>query len=129
MARDGRAPRVASALGPPLGPPLDDVRRCATVRDGLGSARAPEPDACPPILARLDEACRAVGRDPATIVRSAMIPWPQGSTDTRAARIAAYEVAGLERLYLNIGAGSVGSEAIATFGRDVMARRATRRAS
>ena len=83
---------------------------------------SPEPDACPPILTRLDEACRAAGRDPATVVRSAMIRWPDGSPTAQAARIAAYEAAGLERLYLNIGAGTVGPEAIAAFGREVIAR-------
>ena len=51
-----------------------------------------------------------------------MIPWPQGSTDTQAARIAAYAAAGVERLYVNVGAGFVGPESIAAFGRDVIAR-------
>ena len=82
---------------------------------------SPVPDACPPILARLDEACRAIGRDPATVVRSAMIPWPEGSPEAQAALVNAYQAAGLGRLYLNVGAGTVDRAAITAFGRAVVA--------
>jgi F420-dependent oxidoreductase-like protein len=82
---------------------------------------SPAPDACPPILARLDEACRAIGRDPATVVRSAMIPWPEGSPEAQAALVNAYQAAGLGRLYLNVGAGTVDRAAITAFGRAVVA--------
>lgn len=82
----------------------------------------PEPDACAAIFASLDVACRTVGRDPGTVTRSVMIPWPVGSPDLQRARIDAYAAAGVERVFLNIGAGLKDPTDIERFGRDVLAR-------
>lgn len=81
---------------------------------------SPEPEACPAIFSKLDEACRVVGRDPADIVRSAMVPWPAGSPDAQIAQIAAYAAVGVERIYLNVGAGPAEQGMISAFGREVI---------
>ncbi len=81
---------------------------------------SPEPEACPAIFSKLDEACRAVGRDPGDITRSAMIPWPAGTPDAQVARIAAYAAVGVERVYLNVAAGPAEHGMITAFGREVI---------
>jgi F420-dependent oxidoreductase-like protein len=82
-----------------------------------------EPAACIEAYARLDAACAAAGRDPGTVRRSVMIPWPAGPAEDQRAAIASYERAGAQRLYLNVGAGPSDPETVSRFGREVIGAR------
>jgi len=95
------------------------VRLAARFGDEL-NLDTPAPADCARVSGRLDEECRISGRDPASIGRSAMIPWPDGSWEARRRRIRAYAAAGVERLYLNVGAGLPDAEDIGRFGREVV---------
>jgi alkanesulfonate monooxygenase len=61
------------------------------------------PDVAAAKFAALDEACRAIGRDPATLARSAMVGVLVGATPA--------EVAERERTFLEAIGGSADSEA------------------
>jgi len=60
-----------------------------------------EPKGCAAVLGRLDEACRAVGRNPRSIVRSVLATWPwDADPATQRARTTAFADAGVERIHL-----------------------------
>lgn len=109
-----RPPLIVGGYGRPR-----TLRLAARWADEL-NLDSPEPDACPPILARLDEACLEAGRVPASIVRSAMIVWPAADRAAQRARVEAFAAAGIERLYLNLGTG-IDDGAILRFGREFCA--------
>jgi F420-dependent oxidoreductase-like protein len=67
-------------------------------------------------------ACEAIGRDPATLVVSAATGRP--SRDDAAGRIAAFEAAGVARLYLDAYDGTLDTREIEWLGREIVARRA-----
>ncbi len=81
------------------------------------------PDGSREAFDRLDTVCASIGRDPATVRRSVMVPWPDGTVEEQVRLIAAYEAAGAQRLYLNVGPGPDDPESLARFGRDVIAAR------
>ena len=81
------------------------------------------PDASRAAFDRLDTMCASIGREPSTMRRSVMVPWPAGTVEEQVRLIAAYEAAGAQRLYLNVGRGPEDPESLARFGRDVIAAR------
>ncbi len=86
---------------------------------------SPSPEACREVFARVDAACRAVGRDPATIQRSAMLMWRDAdapsSPEEQRACVASYVAAGVQRLVLNVWPGPGEPAMIARLGSEVLA--------
>ena len=99
------------------------VRLAAAYADEL-NLDSPAPAACREAFARLDDACRAAGRDPNAVARSAMLMW--GPTDAtlspaeQRARIAGYRDAGVQRIVLNVWPGPGDPAMVERFGRDVI---------
>jgi alkanesulfonate monooxygenase SsuD/methylene tetrahydromethanopterin reductase-like flavin-dependent oxidoreductase (luciferase family) len=63
--RPGGAPILVGTIGPRM------LRLTARHADAWNTAWHKDPDDIPPLMAAVDEACREVGRDPATLVRTA----------------------------------------------------------
>jgi alkanesulfonate monooxygenase SsuD/methylene tetrahydromethanopterin reductase-like flavin-dependent oxidoreductase (luciferase family) len=85
----------------------------------------PTPESCREIFGRLDEACRAAGRDPATVRRSAMLDW-SGAVATAASQdqrrlLGGYAAAGVERIVLDGWPGPASAGGIEMLGREVVA--------
>jgi F420-dependent oxidoreductase-like protein len=86
---------------------------------------SPAPTTCREVFARLVDTCRAIGRDPAAVGRSAMLMW--GAADAalpapeQRARVAEYRDAGVQRIVLNVWPGPGNTAMIERFGRDVIA--------
>jgi F420-dependent oxidoreductase-like protein len=84
----------------------------------------PTPESCAEIYGRLEEACRAAGREPGAVRRSAMLTW-DGPIATAAPReqrefLGRYAAAGVERIVLDGWPGPAGPESIALLGREVL---------
>lgn len=75
-----------------------------------------EPEACAEAFGRLDAALDARGRARTSIARSNAIAWLDGDPDEQAARIQAFALAGVERLYMKRRPGGTVAE-IEAFGR------------
>ncbi len=69
------------------------------------------------VLPRLHAACAEAGREPRTLVVSAMIEWPLVAADEQAAVFDGFAQAGVERLYLDLKGGDVDPAAVLDFGR------------
>jgi len=99
------------------------VRLAASYADELNLDN-PTPESCVEIFGRLDEACRAAGRDPRTVRRSAMLAWdgPIATAPPREQRevIGRYATAGVERIVLDGWPGPASPESIALLGREVL---------
>ncbi len=99
------------------------VRIAAQYADEL-NLDSPSPDGCREVFGRLDAACRAAGRDPKTVHRSAMLMWGEAeaalSPDQQRARVAAYGNAGAQRLVFSLWPGPGNPELIEVMGREVV---------
>jgi alkanesulfonate monooxygenase len=99
------------------------VRLAAAHADEL-NLDSPSPEDCQEVFDRLDAACRAVGRDPGTVRRSAMLMWSDADADAPAevqrARLAAYAAAGVDRLVFNVWPGPGSPAMVERLGRDVL---------
>jgi alkanesulfonate monooxygenase len=86
---------------------------------------SPTPETCREVFSRLDEACRAVGREPAMVRRSAMLMWNVADAARPAAqqrdRMRAYGDVGVQRMVLNVWPGPGDPAMIERFGKDVIA--------
>ena len=99
-------------------------------RGGVGSPASSMPEALVPLLARIDEACLAAGRDPSTLERSAAVAvdtggsasglvsqWGEvlaGTPEELAQRIREFGALGVDELMLALDPpGPVGIERIA----------------
>jgi F420-dependent oxidoreductase-like protein len=80
------------------------------------------PAAIEATMPALRSACDEVGRDPASLVVSAVTDWPTGGIAEQLARIRAFESVGVERLFLDVHDGSLDLDAILRFGREVIVR-------
>jgi len=78
-----------------------------------------EPDRCRDALERLDVALDAIGRPRDAVIRSNAVAWLPGDRHAQRERIAAFEAAGVQRLYIKRRPDAPRSE-IADFGRDVI---------
>jgi F420-dependent oxidoreductase-like protein len=78
-----------------------------------------EPPGCREALDRLDVALDAIGRPRDAVIRSNAASWLPGDLDAQRERIAAFEAAGVQRLYIKRRPDAPLSE-IAAFGRDVI---------
>ncbi len=100
------------------------VRLAATYADEL-NLDSPTPATCREVFTHLDAACRAVGRDPAAVARSAMLMWGDADAALPAAeqrdRMVAYRDAGVQRIVLNVWPGPGDPAMIERFGREVIA--------
>ncbi|MGC8635144.1 MAG: TIGR03560 family F420-dependent LLM class oxidoreductase [Candidatus Limnocylindrales bacterium] len=100
------------------------VRLAATHADEL-NLDSPPPEACREVFARLDDACRAVGRHPGGVTRSAMLMWTAADAALPAAeqqdRMVQYRDAGVQRVVLNVWPGPGDAAMIERFGREVIA--------
>ncbi len=100
------------------------VRLAATYADEL-NLDSPTPDTCREVRARLDDACRAVYRDPAAVAMSAMLMWGLADAAARPVdqrgRMEAYRDAGVQRIVLNVWPGPGDPEMVECFGREVVA--------
>lgn len=96
------------------------VRIAAAWADEL-NLDMPQPADCARVFARLDEECAALGRDPASVARSAMIPWPVGSSAEWRRVIDSFGAAGVQRLYMNVGVGLADASELDRVGRDMIA--------
>ncbi len=85
----------------------------------------PTPDACQRVFGALDEACRAAGRDPEELRRSAMLLWtPELAGAAPAAQrehLARYAAAGVQRIVLNVDPERTGAGAVERLGSEVVA--------
>jgi F420-dependent oxidoreductase-like protein len=99
------------------------VRLAATYGDELNLDN-PTPESCEEVFGRLDNACRAAGREPGTVRRSAMLAWdgPDASAPPREQRelFARYERVGVQRIVLDGWPGPSTPESIALLGREVL---------
>ena len=99
------------------------VRLAAAHADEL-NLDAPSPEDCREVFGRLDDACRAVGRNPGAVRRSAMLMWRDpdavASVEVQQARLAAYAGAGVDRLVFNVWPGPGSPAMIERLGRDVL---------
>jgi alkanesulfonate monooxygenase len=86
---------------------------------------SPTPETCREVFSRLDGACRAVGREPAMVRRSAMLMWNVADAARPAAqqrdRMRAYGDVGVQRMVLNVWPGPGDPAMIERFGKDVIA--------
>jgi F420-dependent oxidoreductase-like protein len=78
------------------------------------------------IFGELDDACRAIGRDPAAVKRSVMLEWTGAPAVAPAAEqrrlIARYAEAGVQRIVLDAWPGQAGNpDAVAALGAEVVA--------
>jgi F420-dependent oxidoreductase-like protein len=80
-----------------------------------------EPAAIDAALPGVRAACEAAGRDPSSLVVSAMIDWPAGSRREQHARIERFANTGVERLFLDVHDGMLGVDEVVRFGREVIA--------
>jgi alkanesulfonate monooxygenase len=100
------------------------VRLAGAYADEL-NLDSPEPAMCREVFARLDDACRAVGRDPAAVARSAMLMWGDADAALPPAeqrdRMVAYRDAGVQRIVLNVWPGPGDPAMVERFGREVVA--------
>ncbi len=100
------------------------VQLAATYADEL-NLDSPTPATCREVFARLDDACGASGRDPATVGRSAMLMWGAADAALPSAaqrdRIVAYRDAGVQRIVLNVWPGPGDPAMIDRFGYEVIA--------
>ena len=100
------------------------VQLAATYADEL-NLDSPTPVTCREVFARLDDACGASGRDPATVGRSAMLMWGAADAALPAAaqrdRMVAYRDAGVQRIVLNVWPGPGDPAMIDRFGYEVIA--------
>ena len=113
----GAASRPRLIVGGGGGPRT--IRLAAQYADELNLDQL-EPDACAQAFARLDAALDAIGRRRDAVARSNAIGWLDGTSDERWARIAAFEAAGVRRLYMKRRPGGHLDE-IAAFGREFIA--------
>lgn len=99
------------------------VRLAATYGDELNLDN-PTPESCEEVFGRLDNACRAAGREPGTVRRSAMLAWdgPVASAPPREQRelFARYATVGVQRIVLDGWPGPSTPESIALLGREVL---------
>jgi F420-dependent oxidoreductase-like protein len=100
------------------------VRLAAAYADELNLDN-PSPDTCREVFARLDEACRQVNRDPATIRRSAMLDWSgaaaRATSEEQRRMLSTYAQAGVEKIVLDAWPGPADTRAIEVLGREVVA--------
>ena len=100
------------------------VRLAAMYADELNLDN-PSPDYCREVFERLDEACRDVSRDPATIRRSAMLAWDGANAEATPSEqrrlFSGYALAGVERIVLDAWPGPVSARSIEVLGREVLA--------
>jgi alkanesulfonate monooxygenase SsuD/methylene tetrahydromethanopterin reductase-like flavin-dependent oxidoreductase (luciferase family) len=100
------------------------IRLAAMYADELNLDN-PTPEKCREVFAQLDEACRAVHRDPATVRRSAMLDWSGAAAhDTPAEQrqmLSAYAPAGVEKIVLDAWPGPADPRTIEVLGREVVA--------
>jgi F420-dependent oxidoreductase-like protein len=92
------------------------IRLAAEYADELNLDQL-EPAACAEAFGRLDAALDAVGRPRDAVARSNAIAWLPGDRDEQRARIAAFEAAGVRRLYMKRRPEAPLDE-IAAFGRE-----------
>lgn len=113
-----RPPIVVGGYGRPR-----ILRLAATYADEL-NLDSPEPEGCREVFARLDEVCRAVGRDPRDVRRSAMLMWNEEqaalSAEAQRDRMRAYRDAGVDRIVLNVWPGPGNPGMVERFGREVI---------
>lgn len=99
------------------------VRLAASYADELNLDN-PTPESCVEVYGRLDGACRAAGRQPGTVRRSAMLTWdsPIATAAPQVQRelLGRYAAAGVERLVLDGWPGPATPESIARLGREVL---------
>jgi F420-dependent oxidoreductase-like protein len=85
----------------------------------------PTPETCREIFGRLDDACRAAGRDPAEVRRSAMLAWDgaaaHATPDEQRRRLSGYELAGVQKIVLDGWPGPADAQSIELLGREVVA--------
>lgn len=85
---------------------------------------SPTPEVCREVFGRLDEGCRAAGRDPDGVLRSAMLMWDKAdaalSSAAQRARVAAFRDAGVQRLVFNVWPGPGDAKLIEFMGREVV---------
>jgi F420-dependent oxidoreductase-like protein len=100
------------------------VRLAAAYADELNLDN-PTPEACTEVFGRLDDACRSVNRDPATVRRSAMLDWSgaiaRASSSEQRKLISSYEPAGVDKLVLDAWPGPATAESVEALGREVVA--------
>jgi F420-dependent oxidoreductase-like protein len=100
------------------------IRLAATYADELNLDN-PTPDGCREVFGRLDEACRALGRDPATVRRSAMLDWSGASACATSAEqrqlLSEYAAAGVEKMVRDAWPGPATPTGIEILGREVVA--------
>lgn len=100
------------------------LRLAATYADELNLDN-PTPQACREIFGRLDEACRAAGRDPASVRRSAMLAWDGASAhatpEEQRRLLSGYEQAGVQKIVLDGWPGPADARGIELLGREVVA--------
>ena len=100
------------------------IRLAATYADELNLDN-PTPEKCREIFGRLDEACRVLGRDPATVRRSAMLDWSGAAARATSAEqrqmLSAYAEAGVEKIVLDAWPGPANPGTIEILGREVVA--------
>lgn len=99
------------------------VRLAAMYADELNLDN-PSPDYCREVFDRLDDACRAVSRDPATIRRSAMLAWDGANAHATPSEqrrlLSAYAVAGVQKIVLDAWPGPASPRSIEVLGREVL---------
>lgn len=96
------------------------IRLAAAYADEL-NLDSPSPEACRQIFSQLDAACRALGRDPSSLSRSAMLMWSDADDalppESIRRRVDEYKTAGVDRLVLNVWPGPGNPAAIERLGR------------
>ena len=99
------------------------VRLAASYADELNLDN-PTPESCVEVHGRLDAACRAAGREPGTVGRSAMLAWDgpiaTAATGDQRELLGRYAAAGVERVVLDGWPGPATPESIALLGREVL---------
>ncbi len=100
------------------------VRLTSIYGDELNLDNA-SPDEAREVFGRLDEACRAINRDPKAVVRSVMLDWSGGAARTSASEqrrlFSAYAIAGVDRIVIDAWPGPMTPRMIEVFGREVLA--------